>query len=129
MKTKKGFVEKEKKVIKKELWNILFNCIFAILALLFPILFYKNIILTTILISIVSIIGLLKWKSWITLTIFIFGGLFGAVAEMIATKYGVWQYAVPSFFNVPVWLFIIWAMAAAFLYQTALEFKKLGIKK
>ncbi|MCX6750940.1 MAG: hypothetical protein NTZ83_05760 [Candidatus Pacearchaeota archaeon] len=126
---KEKFIEKEKKVIKKEWWNILFNCIFAILALLFPILFYKNIPLTTILLLIVSIIGLLKWKSWITLVIFIFGGLFGPLCEIIATKYGVWQYTLPNFLTVPIWLFLVWAMAAAFLYQTALEFIKLGVKK
>lgn len=123
------FIEKEMKTIKKEWGNIIFNCIFAILALLFPVLFYKNIILTTILLSIVSIMGLLKWKSWTTLTIFIFGGFFGAAAEIIATKYNVWTYSVSSFLNIPIWLFIVWSMAAAFLYQTALEFIKLGVKK
>ena len=103
------FIEKEMKTIKKEWGNIIFNCIFAI--------------------SIVSIMGLLKWKSWTTLTIFIFGGFFGAAAEIIATKYNVWTYSVSSFLNIPIWLFIVWSMAAAFLYQTALEFIKLGVKK
>jgi len=114
---------------KKEWKNILFNCIFAILALVFPILFYKNNLLATILLLTISIIGLLKWKSWITLILFIFGGIWGPISEIIAIQYGVWEYTLPNFFSVPIWLFILWGMAAAFLYQTALEFIKLGVKK
>jgi hypothetical protein len=126
---KKGFIEKEKKVIRKEWWSILFNCVFALLAVIFPVLFYRNILLTTILLSVVAIVGLLKWKSWVTLIIFIFGALWGPISESIAIHYGVWQYAVSNFLNVPIWLFVLWGMAAAFLYQTALEFIKLGVKK
>jgi hypothetical protein len=126
---KKGFIEKEKKVIGKEWKNILFNCVLVFLALVFTIWFYKNILLTTILLSILGIVGLLKWKSWVTFIIFIFGALWGPISESIAIKYGVWEYALPSFFNVPAWLFILWGIAAVFLYQTALEFIKLGVKK
>ena len=126
---KEKFTEKEEKIIKKEWWNILFNCIFAALALLITILFYKNNLLGTILLLIISIIGLLKWKSWVTLIIFLFGALWGPISESIAIRAGVWEYAVPNFFNVPIWLFVLWGIAAAFLYQTALEFRKLGVKK
>jgi len=126
---KERFIEKEGKIIKKEWGNILFNCIFAALALLITIFFYKNNFLATILLLIVSIISLLKWKSWATLIIFLFGALWGPICENIAIKYGVWEYAFPNFFNVPIWLFVLWGMAAAFLYQTALEFRKLGVKK
>jgi hypothetical protein len=128
MKNKK-FIEKEKKGFKKEWINIFFNCTFAILALLIPILFYKNNFLTISLLLVVAFIGLLKWKSWITLIMFIFGGIFGPISEIIAITYGVWKYTFPNFFSVPIWLFVLWGMAAAFLYQTALEFRKLGVKK
>ena len=53
--------------IKKELKNILFNIFFAILTLLAVILFYKNILLCFLIIALVSFVGLIKWKSKITL--------------------------------------------------------------
>lgn len=92
------------------------------------ILFYNNILLTSILLAITSIISLVKWNSRITFVVFIFGALWGAFSEMLAIYYGVWNYAVTNFFNIPFWLFIIWGNAAAFLYQTGKEFGRLGIK-
>jgi len=115
--------------IKQEWKNILFNLIFAGLNLGIVIYFYKNILLTTILVGLVAVTGLVKWKSKITLTIFIFSALFGALAEIVAISFGVWNYALPNFYNIPFWLFILWGNAAAFIYQTALEIKRLGIKK
>lgn len=119
---------KEEKIIRKEWRNIVFDCSFAILAILFTLLFYNKPYLTTISLAIVSIIGLLRWKSKLAFSIFIFGGLFGPVAEMIAIKYGVWTYARPDFFNIPFWLFILWGMAAVFLFEIAKEIHKLGVE-
>jgi len=121
-------MEVEKK-LKQEWKNIIFNGIFAILTLLVVILFYKNILLTSIILTVITIIGLIKWKSKITIILFVFGGIFGAVCEMIAIRYGVWEYSISNFINIPLWLFIVWGNTATFLYQTALEIKKLGIKK
>ena len=74
-----------------------------------------------------TITGLIKWKSWGTFAIFIFVAIFGPVAEMIAIYFGAWHYANFNFINIPVWLFVLWGDAAAFIYQTALEFRKLGL--
>ena len=115
--------------IKKEWKNLIFDGIFAILTVAIVIIFYRNIFLTTILVGIISIIGLIKWKSKMALIMFLFGALFGAFAQMISINYGVWSHAYPSFMNVPIWLFLVWGNAAVFLYQTALESKKLGVKK
>lgn len=115
--------------LKKEWKNILFNFVFAILSILIVIFFYKRIFLASILLLIVAIIGLIKWKSKITLAIFIFAGLFGTIAEMIVITYGVWIYSIKNIINVPLWLFILWGNAGAFMYQTAIEFKKIGIKE
>lgn len=125
----KKFIKQEKKALKKEWKNILFNTIFATLTVLFTALFYKNIWLTTIIISIVSVIGLIKWKSWLTFTIFIFGALWGPLCEIISIKFGVWQYAIPNMINIPIWLFFVWGNAAAFLFETGKEIHKLGVKK
>ena len=121
--------KKEIVKIKKEWKNILFNTVFAVLTLFFVIVFNKNIILTTILLSIIAIIALYIWKSKITLIIFIIGAVSGTLAEMIAINYNVWSYSFTNFINIPIWLFVVWGNASSFIYQTALEIKKLGITK
>lgn len=122
-------IKKEEKLVRKELYNILFNCLFAFVSLLIPILFKKYILSATLLLLSVSIIALIKWKSKITLLVFVFGALWGPLSEMIAIYFNVWSYSNPNFFNIPFWLFLVWGNAAAFLYQTGLEIHKLGIKK
>ncbi|MBU0760641.1 MAG: hypothetical protein KJ600_04620 [Nanoarchaeota archaeon] len=120
---------KLQKKICQEWKNIIFNALFAVLTMLFAVLFYENIFLTTAVIGVVSLVGLIKWKSKLTLVIFIFSALLGTIGEMIATNYGVWEYSFANFVNIPLWLFLVWGNAGAFIYQTALEFKRLGVKK
>ena len=119
---------KTEKKIKREWKNILFNGAFAVLAVGIPSLFYKNIFLVTIILSVVSILGLVKWKSKLTTSIFIFGAIAGPLAEMTAIHYGVWNYTLSDFYTIPSWLFLVWGMAAAFLFESAKELKKLGVK-
>jgi len=116
------------KKLNKEWKNIIFNGIFAALTLLIVILFHKRIILATVLLIIIVAIGLIKWKSKLTLILFIFGGIFGAISEMIAINYGAWSYPINNVVNIPLWLFIVWGNTATFLYQTSIELKKIGIK-
>ncbi|MCK4650374.1 hypothetical protein KAT36_04035 [Candidatus Pacearchaeota archaeon] len=116
---------------KKEWKNILFNSIFVGVAILIVTLFHKNIMLTTILEIILAIVGLSKWKSKRTFAIFIFAGMFGTIAEMIViyTSYA-WSYASPTLMQlIPTWLFVVWANAGAFLYETSKEIHKLGVNK
>jgi len=120
---------KIEKKLKKEWRNIIFNIIFASSTILVVVLFYKNIILTTIFESIISIIGLIKWKSKLTLAIYVFGAFFGTFSEMFCIKYEVWNYSISNLINIPLWLFLVWGNAAAFIYQTAVEIKSLGVKK
>jgi hypothetical protein len=48
---------------------------------------------------------------------------------MIAITYGVWHYSLSNFYNIPLWLFIAWGNAGVFVYQTTIEFHKLGVEK
>ncbi|MDP2925941.1 MAG: hypothetical protein Q8N99_06220 [Nanoarchaeota archaeon] len=117
------------KRIRKEYKNIIFNLLFAIFTLVFVVIFYKYILLTTFILIAISIMGLLKWRSRVTFAIFIFGGFFGAFAGIIAINYNVWNYTKINFINIPFWLFIVWGNASAFIYQTSLEIKRLGVKE
>ncbi len=119
------------KTLKQEHRSIIFNSLFAVLTLIFPILFYKQILLTTLLVFIITLVGLFKWKTKLRLNIaiFLFGAIFGALAEIISINYGVWSYSLTNFFNIPSWLFIVWGNASLFIYQTAIEFERLGLHK
>lgn len=122
-------VENVKRAVKRESKNVIFNAAFAILTIIAVILTYKNIPLASACVFLISLVGLIKWKSPITLAVFIFTGLFGTISEMFAINYGVWQYSTINFYNIPFWLFFVWGNAGMFVYQTALEFKKLGVEK
>jgi hypothetical protein len=127
MKAKK-LIKKEENILKKEWKNIIFNLAFSVVAILIIILFYKNIMLTTVLEVIVAIIGLIKWKSKLTLVLFLFGAFWGAVSEIAVIQYsGAWNYALTNLFSIPLWLFFVWGNATAFIFETSKEIKKLGI--
>jgi hypothetical protein len=125
----KKTIKNETKIIRKEWKNILFNLLFAFFAVLIPSLLYENIILTTTLLVLVSLIGLFKWKSKLSLAIFLFGAVWGPLSEMFAIHFGAWQYSTTNFYTIPIWLFIVWGDAAVFLFETAKEIKKLGVKE
>jgi hypothetical protein len=107
--------------------NIIFNISFSIIAILIVILFYEQILLTAILEAGLGIIGLLKWKSKVTLSIFVLGGVGGTLVEMlIIYTTGAWTYKIPSVLNiVPIWLIFVWGNTSAYLYETGKELKKI----
>ena len=115
---------KKEEVNKKNL----FNLGFALATITVVVLFYRSIWLTNFLVLLIAIIGLYYWKSRRTLLVFIFAGIFGALAEIFCIKYGVWKYSITNFYNIPIWLFIVWGNAAAFIYQTAILIKEKKLK-
>ena len=113
----------------RDRFEILFNVCFVLAGLIVVIFFYDRIVLTSFLLIFITLIGLFKWRSFGSIFVFLFGALFGTLCEMIATSFGIWQYSVVSFFNIPFWLFILWGNTSLFLYRMGVEFGKLGIKK
>ena len=118
-----------KKSFWRERWNILFDILIMVIDTIIVYFFYKNIILTTILISLVSITALIKWKSKITLIIFLISGIIGSSLEIIIINSGAWKYSLLNFINIPIWLILLWGVTGAALYQLAIEIKKLGVKE
>jgi len=116
------------KKISHEINSLVFNGVFAVLTLLAVVFFYKNIMLTTLLLSAIAIIALLKWKTLKVLIIFILGGFLGSCAEIIAVNAGVWSYSVVNIWNIPSWLFAFWGNAAIFIYRLSNEIKKIKMK-
>jgi uncharacterized membrane protein YoaT (DUF817 family) len=115
--------------LNKERKNILFNLLILILDILIMVFFYQKVFLATILLIILSILALIKWKSWVTFSIFVVASIVGPICEIVLISQGTWGYPVQTILNIPLWLFILWGIAGAGLYQVAVELKRLGIKK
>lgn len=125
---KKKKQDKLEQGIKKEWKNIIFNIVFAFVVVFSAALLHDYIWIAAGFLLILSLFVLIKWNSRVTIFIFIFGAFWGPLSEMICIAFGAWQYSNVNFYSIPIWLFIVWGDAAAFLYQTAFEIKKLGVK-
>ena len=46
---------------------------------------------------------------------FLIAALLGAAAEIVAVKFGAWQYVNPTYFGVPLWLPLLWGSSTVFI--------------
>ena len=115
--------------LKRAVSNIAFNFGFAVVALTIIGLFHKNIALTTVLLSLLSVIGFTKWKSTLTVVSFFVIAAFAIFIELFGVLFGVWSYTVPSSIGIPLWILVAWGIVASVTYQTTLELRRLGLKE
>jgi len=118
-----------KKIIKKEWKNITFNIVFMVFSMLAVITFYKNILLTSAILLLITIIGLLRWRSKLSVAIFIVFGILFGIGEVFVSQAGPWKYMSFDVSNVPSYLFILWGNTAMFIHQMTREIRKFGIKE
>jgi hypothetical protein len=83
----------------------------------------NNILVTAILIA-AYWIRYYFWPDKEDLVLYICGAILGPIAEIIATKVGIWHYTLPTFFNIPLWLPLAWGFAAVLIIRIALAFVK-----
>lgn len=79
----------------------------------------NNILVTAILIA-AYWIRYYFWPDKEDLVLYIGGAILGPIAEIIATKVGIWHYTLPTFFNIPLWLPFAWGFAAVLIIRIAL---------
>ncbi len=118
-----------KKGRSREYLNSLFNSAFALLILLTVLFLHERVFSAFILLIIFSAIALIKWKSKITLIVYLICGIIGPLAESIAIQFGIWSYSNSSIFDVPLWLFPLWGAAGVFIYQTSVEIRRLHLAR
>ena len=112
-----------------EHWKgIMIAIVFAVLTLTSVILFYENSLLTIVIMALISIVMLLKYRSAIITQIFVFTAIVGPLTEIIVIRSGAWNYTNPDFLGIPAWLFFVWGNAGVVIYQASYLFKKLGVK-
>jgi hypothetical protein len=83
----------------------------------------NNILVTAILVA-AYWIRYYFWPNKEDHVLYVGGAILGPVAEIIATKVGIWHYTLPTFFNIPLWLPFAWGFAAVLIIRIALAFVK-----
>jgi hypothetical protein len=83
----------------------------------------NNILVTAILIA-AYWIRYYFWPDKEDLVLYVGGAILGPIAEIIATKVGIWHYTLPTFLNIPLWLPFAWGFAAVLIIRIALAFVK-----
>lgn len=108
--------------LTKKIWW--FEILFVILNCLVVILFYQKIYLATVLLFLISLIGLFKWRSLRTFVVFLLVGIIAPFIESLCIFFGIWNYSFPNFINFPFWLFVLWGNAGMAIYQVAKKIKE-----
>jgi hypothetical protein len=81
----------------------------------------SNVLLTVILI-LAYWVRYYFWPNREDHVLYVGGALLGPIAEIIATKAGIWHYTLPTFLNIPLWLPFAWGFAAVLIMRIALGF-------
>jgi uncharacterized membrane protein YoaT (DUF817 family) len=94
------------------------TAILAVTSLLSVSYLWKNEgILTFVLVAIAfAMLSIAKSKNEIIL--FVFCSFAGALAESYAILFGVWSYSAPTFIGIPIWLPLLWGIAAVFIKRS-----------
>ena len=85
---------------------------------------YTDVITLTILILILLIITFKFDYRKDDLYHVIIGVIAGSLIEIICIYFGVWHYANPTFFSIPLWLPVAWGLAALAIKRTAVMFSE-----
>ncbi len=78
-------------------------------------LLYKNNLLLTLTIIAGWVIAIKFWHGKHDIYLFVTAAFLGTVAEIVAVRFGAWQYSNPTLFSVPIWLPLLWGIAVVFI--------------
>jgi hypothetical protein len=90
-------------------------------------LFFRNNVTTLSLLLIAWIIGLKFWHKKQDVYFFVVGAIIGPLAEIICIDFGVWAYANPTFFGIPVWLPFAWGLVTLLIKRIVETLVKMEI--
>jgi hypothetical protein len=90
-------------------------------------LYNSNLILTLFLI-VYWMIGIKFWHKTQDLYFFITGAVVGPIGEIICIHFGVWHYANPTLFGIPIWLPFVWGLATILIKRIVETFVRIEMK-
>jgi hypothetical protein len=100
-----------------------FILLITIFSISFVALFWENVILLTILLLIIAIFTLIYFHKKNDLITFFVGSMSGAFAESVCIYFEAWVYNNPTFL-IPLWLPILWGIAALVIRRFTLKIEK-----
>jgi hypothetical protein len=83
-------------------------------------LFWKDIMILTASLSILSIIALWHYHKKNDVIVYLIGAMIGVSAESVCIYFGAWRYSNPTFL-IPIWLPLVWGLAALVIRRFDLE--------
>jgi len=87
------------------------------------ILFWRDNILLSFIILILSVIALAVWHKKNDIITFLLGIIFGWFSESVCIYFGAWKYTNPTYL-VPLWLPLLWGIAAFTIRRFTLRIEK-----
>lgn len=87
-------------------------------------LWWRDNLLLLVFLILLSMVMLFRERSKAELFTFLFCGIAGACAEMVAIYAGAWTYGNPNMINIPIWLPVLWGIAGVFMGKVYTLFKR-----
>jgi len=100
-----------------------FIALLVLFSVAFTALLWKDVIMLTVSLLILTIFTLRHFHQKNDFIIFLFGGFFGASTESVCIYFGAWKYSNPTFL-IPLWLPILWGIAALVIRRFTFEIEK-----
>ena len=91
-------------------------------------LFFENNFLLTAIFVILCGIRMALYHKKDDIFFFVSGAFLGPLSEAILVQFGVWQYANPTLFGIPIWLPLAWGLAIMMIKRLAEVFLEIKIK-
>ena len=101
----------------------IFISLIAIFSISFVALLWRDAVLLTISLLLLSIFALRHFHKKNDIITFLVGGVGGASAEAICIYFGAWEYTNPTYL-IPLWLPILWGIAAMVIREFTLEIER-----
>ena len=76
------------------------------------VLLWRAPLLLTLTLFVISVSMLIVLRSKEIAGVYVFVALWGPLTEVVAIANGVWQYELPEFFGIPLWLPFLWGAAS-----------------
>ena len=91
--------------------KLAFPLIFILITLITVSLFWKNSLLLSFLLILLAYLKHKLYPISKEFLCFVIAGLIGSLGESLVIFRGSWSYTSPNFFNIPLWLPLLWGLA------------------
>lgn len=109
----------EEKILIFSMGIFIAVCVLAIWLL------WRNSLVLTLVLFFLAFMQLAIIKSKKLIAVFILASIGGGIIESVAIFLGGWKYAMPNFFNIPLWLMPAWGSAAIIIVSLYKLFGKI----